>query len=185
MNNKSQLNDTEIGQRIKSIRLNLGVNMEDFGKMFDPKASKGVVSNWENSYNKPNNKRIKEIAKMGNVSVDYLLHGSKNLNEELNTLMNSAAFAAEKKELTSLLEKIDFNEKDVKNLLIYLTLMETAKSNSEIEQIVKSFIEYLAYFIKSAENGSLNTKQIGELKDLFQGTYDLLIEEFEKQNSNS
>lgn len=68
-----------IGSRIKRIRKNLGLSMEEFGKLFSPKASKGVVSNWENGYNKPNNERLKKIAELGNVSIDYLLHGRQDL----------------------------------------------------------------------------------------------------------
>lgn len=68
-----------IGSRIKIIRKNLGLSMEEFGKLFSPKASKGVVSNWENGYNNPNNERLKKIAELGNVSIDYLLHGRQDL----------------------------------------------------------------------------------------------------------
>lgn len=63
----------EVGDKIKSIRMNLGKTLEEFGKLFDPPASKGVVSNWENGYNLPNNNRLLKIAKLGNVTVEELL----------------------------------------------------------------------------------------------------------------
>lgn len=81
----------KVGQRIKFIRQKLGLTMEEFGELFEPKASKGVVSNWENNYNLPNNDRLKKIAELGKVSMGYLLNGEKadqmeNLREQLLSL---------------------------------------------------------------------------------------------------
>lgn len=63
-----------LGQRIKEHRLNLGETMEEFGKRFNAKS--GVVSNWENNKQKPNNKRLKVIADDMNITVTDLLNGS-------------------------------------------------------------------------------------------------------------
>ena len=63
-----------LGQRIKSIRQDKGLTMEEFGKFFD-NASKGVISNWEKGSNIPNNTRLKMIAQFGGISVDELLYG--------------------------------------------------------------------------------------------------------------
>lgn len=65
-----------IGDRIRHIRESKDLTMEQFGELFTPKASKGVVSNWENNYNKPNKKRLEKIAEIGGISVDELLFGS-------------------------------------------------------------------------------------------------------------
>lgn len=62
-----------ISRKIRKIRLSRGETMEEFGKLFDPPASKGVVSNWENGYNLPNQERLKRIAELGNVTVEELL----------------------------------------------------------------------------------------------------------------
>lgn len=69
--------NNQIGNRIRTIRKSLGLSMQEFGKLFNPPASKGVVSNWENNYNKPNNERLKTIANLGGVSVDELLYGDE------------------------------------------------------------------------------------------------------------
>lgn len=81
----------KIGFRIKEIRQSHNKTMEEFGKIFNPPASKGVVSNWENDYNYPNDKRLIKIAKLGNVSVEELLgsnpleqYTTNQLVEELN-----------------------------------------------------------------------------------------------------
>lgn len=60
-------------EKIRQIRKNLGLSMEEFGKLFNPPASKGGVSNWENGYNLPNNERLKRIAELGNTSVAEIL----------------------------------------------------------------------------------------------------------------
>lgn len=69
----------KIGHKIRQIRKRQnggkGLSMEEFGKLFDPPASKGVVSNWENNYNYPNEKRLQRIAELGGISTRDLLYG--------------------------------------------------------------------------------------------------------------
>lgn len=63
-----------VGKRIKSIRQNNGMNLEEFGNIFG--VSKSNVSKWENGRQRPNNQRLKEIAERGNCSISYLLYGT-------------------------------------------------------------------------------------------------------------
>lgn len=65
----------QVGQRIKSIRLRLGMTTDDFGKLFIPTASKGTISKWENGRYLPNNTRLVKIADLGGITVDKLLYG--------------------------------------------------------------------------------------------------------------
>lgn len=65
----------ELGKRIKEIRFKMGKSQEEFGELFNPPAPKSAVSRWEHG-GSPNKKRIKKIAQLGNISVDYLLNGS-------------------------------------------------------------------------------------------------------------
>lgn len=67
--------ENDLGIRIKDIRRTLGLTMEEFGKKFNPPASKGVVSNWENGYNNPNNARLQKISELGGISVNELIYG--------------------------------------------------------------------------------------------------------------
>lgn len=76
----------QLGKRIKTIRINLGLTMEEFIERVDGKSGKlrsGTVNNWENGKNAPNKKRLATIAKLGNVSVEYLIHGP-NLKKARN-----------------------------------------------------------------------------------------------------
>lgn len=69
----------EVGKRIRAIRKNLGLSMDELGKRIDEKTKSGTVSNWETGKNLPNNERLEKIANLGNVSVDYILNGEKDL----------------------------------------------------------------------------------------------------------
>lgn len=66
----------EVGQRIKNIRLENGDTLEEFGKRFN--TSKVTVFNWEKGRNLPNKSNLKEIADLGNISIEELLHGNEN-----------------------------------------------------------------------------------------------------------
>lgn len=80
------MDNIEIGKRINNIRLDLGMTMEDFGKIFN--TSKGTVNNWEKGRNLPNKANLKAIANLGNTTVDALLYGS--LNDRVGNLLNAA-----------------------------------------------------------------------------------------------
>lgn len=74
-----QRNAKEIGYSIKLIRKQLGLTMEEFGKKFDPVASESIVSRWESGVSIPNNRRLKKIADLGNVTVADLIFDNKVL----------------------------------------------------------------------------------------------------------
>ena len=63
-----------IGSRIRNIRLNKGMTLEEFGSLFN--ASKSIVYRWENGTSIPNAERFKAISKIGDVSIDNLLYGT-------------------------------------------------------------------------------------------------------------
>lgn len=70
------INNKEVGNRIRSIRKENGMTTDIFGDLFNPPASKGTVSKWENGHYLPNNERLVVIAELGNITVDELLYGS-------------------------------------------------------------------------------------------------------------
>lgn len=65
--------ESEVGKRIKMIRLELGMSGKEFGQQFQPHASDSIVSRWERGVNLPNARRIKRISELGNITVDELL----------------------------------------------------------------------------------------------------------------
>ncbi|MBY4765321.1 helix-turn-helix domain-containing protein [Streptococcus uberis] len=68
-------NNKLIGSRIKNIRLEKGMTLEEFGKLFN--ASKSSVYGWEKGRNLPNKERLKQIAKIGDMKLGVLLKGDK------------------------------------------------------------------------------------------------------------
>lgn len=65
----------EMGHRILSIRQKLGLTQKEFASRFNPPASKGAVSRWESGDRTPSDRTLQKIAKMGDVSVNYLRTG--------------------------------------------------------------------------------------------------------------
>lgn len=60
------------GEKIKEIRLSLGMTLEEFGKMFG--ATKSNVRSWEIGRNIPTPERLLTIAKLGGLTVEQLLY---------------------------------------------------------------------------------------------------------------
>lgn len=61
-----------IGEKIKEIRLNRGMTLEEFGKLLN--AGKSNVRKWEIGRNLPNPERLLTIAKLGGMTVEQLLY---------------------------------------------------------------------------------------------------------------
>ncbi len=74
----SKRNNKEIGLRINKIRLDKGMTLDEFGKLFG--ASKSSVYGWEKGRNLPNKERLKQIAKIGDISISQLLKGDVSYN---------------------------------------------------------------------------------------------------------
>lgn len=80
-------NNILLGNKIKEIRINEGLTLEQFGNILG--TSKSVVFKWERGVTKPNKARLKHIADLDGISVTELLskpleqYSSKELLEEL------------------------------------------------------------------------------------------------------
>lgn len=78
----NEIEKKKAGNRIKEIREQSGLTMEEFIEHIDGNSGKGrsgTVNNWESGQNLPNKKRLQKIASLGNVSVNYILHGTELL----------------------------------------------------------------------------------------------------------
>ena len=78
---KLKVNKRNVGLRIRQIRNNLNLTLEEFGKIFSSdvnnklNAGKSNVSTWERGDSLPNKARLEVIAKKGNMTVNELLYG--------------------------------------------------------------------------------------------------------------
>lgn len=101
-----------VGKRIRSIRLKHGMSMEHFGKLFS--ASKGNVATWEKGISLPNTIRLRQLATLGNITVDELLDITNyqelyELEKERNSLLEQEIQVL--KEQLNLLNKKDTSTK--------------------------------------------------------------------------
>ena len=68
------------GKRLRTLRLEKGLNGIELGKMFN--FSKSTISSWENETREPSHEILKILANYFEVSLDYLLGISDNrINE--------------------------------------------------------------------------------------------------------
>ena len=117
-----------IGERIKDIRLNKGMTLEEFGKLFN--ASKSIVYRWENGTSFPNPERLKAIAKIGDTTVEELLY----LNQvEFNKRMEN-----KDDELRELIfEKLVSFFNELKRTELNNVVLESEKINRIVSLIIK------------------------------------------------
>lgn len=95
------LNKKQIANRIRNIReKKLGLTMEEFGKLLN--TSKGAVNNWEKEKSLPNKERLKNIAELGETTIEYILYGS--LEDYAKDLLNE--LEKELKEDDSITDKV-------------------------------------------------------------------------------
>ena len=70
---KVEVDKKLVGRRIRRIRREKGMTLEEFGKIFG--ATKGNVAKWEQGQSLPCPNRIKEIADLAGMIVQELLEG--------------------------------------------------------------------------------------------------------------
>lgn len=100
-----------VGKRIKTIRLELGYNMREFGEKIskDNPPSNSIVSRWEKGISLPSAGRLKAIAELGNTTVNHLLF--YKTKEEIQLDVYKMFF----EEIESKSKKIE--EYEIKNLV--------------------------------------------------------------------
>lgn len=64
---------TDLGQKIKELRMDKGLTMEEFGKLCN--TEKQTVNNWEKGRNEPSPDRLKMIADIAGKSVSEFVYG--------------------------------------------------------------------------------------------------------------
>ncbi|QTL97910.1 helix-turn-helix domain-containing protein [Iocasia frigidifontis] len=101
-----------LGKRICKLRKKNGLKQEDLGKKL--KVVKSTISLYENDVNIPDINKIKKLAEIFEVSLEYLLFGKKqsdlinklrNLTENNSELENLLSCLADRKDLLQLLQE--------------------------------------------------------------------------------
>ena len=119
-----------IGRRIKEIRLEKGMTTKEFGKLFG--ASDSNVTSWEKGRTSPNPERLKAIAKIGDTTVEELLHSYLN-QVEFNKRMEN-----KDDELRELIfEKLVSFFNELKRTELNNVVLESEKINRIVSLIIK------------------------------------------------
>lgn len=173
----------EVGNRIKSIRINKGLSMDEFAIMIDNKAKSGTVANWETGKNLPNNARLKRIAEIGEVSVEFLLTGDIFNSTSLVEIANQATLygrTEEEKVKQKYIESLlavnlqDLNFKQIEILHRSLIFLNNTQENNEAIFAYSDLSQLINKF--AFDNTSISDKN----KDKAQNYLDILIEELRK-----
>ncbi|MDS4006602.1 MULTISPECIES: transcriptional regulator [Staphylococcus] len=122
------------------MRKELGLTMEEFGKKFKNTAHKSIVSKWEKGLTKPSNERLKEIADLGNVSINQLLYGDflgelENIaSEEVTNTLNDNNLEIDDYEFKSLMSSVS---------RLIVTFYERGEENFDINLFKRLLRHYI------------------------------------------
>ncbi len=176
-------NRIALGSRIKAIRQKRGENQEQFGKHFTPPSNKGTVSRWESGISKPSAQRLREIAELGGVTVNFLLNGDATTVEETQKLLNKitnhpeSTSIEEKKQLNSIqlelsqmLKLHDLNEK-TKDSNIHNEQLNDFRAEMSVffdGKLTYTQVEFLTLVVKLFNNLNLqdDSSSIQKFKDI-------------------
>lgn len=139
------VNKRNVGLRIRQIRNNLNLTLEEFGKIFSSNlnnklnAGKSNVSTWERGDSLPNKQRLEIIAKKGNMTVNKLLYGSINefLENNTNNLIENSDYPYPSSFKS-------FNIKD--DVIDYIEMLKFTENRivaiDDIDEVVEVFYVY-------------------------------------------
>ena len=168
-----------LGQRIKAIRLDKGMTLEEFGKLFG--TSKSIVSRWESGISSPNPERLKTIAKVGDMTVSQLLHGElggshynwEKIEEMLVNIFNGEKI--DKLALTNTQNIIDkafflnFGLEEIINIYLFQSNTETPiKSLEDLQDYFEQTAEGLSNYL---ENSTADSRMDLEIQIAFANNY--------------
>lgn len=124
MDNTQSL-DNEIGNRIKGIRMSLGLNQQEFGDMLN--LTKSAICTYEKGLRTPRQSTISLICKKFNVNPDYIKYGNE-------PIFISAMDSHEMLNILAAVYDLEPIDKDI--IYNYLTLEK--KSRKAISSYLKS-----------------------------------------------
>ena len=137
-----------IGQRIKQIRREKGMTMEEFGNLLS--TSKSIVYRWEIGTNLPNPERLKTIAKLADITVEELLSGSKKdyflkyAIESLNNILNTKPLSQFDEDNSNFVYK--YSEEILPIIEEHLKHLQLSMySNKDIEKYIDDTINEIVY----------------------------------------
>lgn len=168
------IDKVEVGKRIKNIRLENSKNLREFGELISKNLgenkyiSDSIVSRWEKGTSVPSAKRLKEIAEIGNVSVNFLLYGAEVTYNDISKNIG-----------TPNMQKfiVDNFEFFIKNYLLYSEYNHHSIKTAELLSLLSDVV---GYDITSLTRKMYNLVSDKNLSFYHHGVYLLLNEDFSK-----
>lgn len=149
-----KIEDIELGQRIKDIRAGLKMNQKSFSKKIG--ATVSALSNWENGRNKPNDIMLREIAQLGNVSVNYLLNGEENITtKKLIKQIESLKVSIENKN-----KKIANFEKAIDDITDKLNNLFLDEPSSSVNHISQASYKYELESLEKMKEAQVRNREL-------------------------
>lgn len=109
-----------LGRRIKELRNSKNLTQEELAQKLD--ANRPTLSNWELDRTQPGYTMLKKVAEFFEVSTDYLLNGTLNIDE---LLPGGKLLVYSKKD-----EIIDISDLSDKDKLIIINIINMAKNQN-------------------------------------------------------
>lgn len=167
-----------IGQRIKQVRVENQLTMDEFGKKLPRNPTRSAVSRWESGKSLPNSERLDAIAKLGGFSVDYLLTGVVDLDASATNW-----YAKERQMYVSALDSFSGNSLTVRTTLINITnsifnLLDHSMNIDQTERLLLGWSYQFRNFTKIETPTELETEG-------FKSLTMKLIDSLNEQNKNS
>jgi transcriptional regulator with XRE-family HTH domain len=72
-----ELSPIHLGLRLRKIRVDMGLEREEFGQMFEPVIRKWSADRYENGNDIPLSERLIQYAILGKVSINFLIYGTE------------------------------------------------------------------------------------------------------------
>ncbi|EGO5116206.1 helix-turn-helix domain-containing protein [Enterococcus faecalis] len=155
-------NPVETGKRIKSIRSNFGMTMEQFADLIG-NAQKGNINNWERGFSLPNKERLIKIAELSNKTIDWIKWGT--LEEYITSYLIDSGYELYIKDFPEITHKIF---KDIKER--YSDTFSLDKNYELLHPIIKNI--FAKYYSKEFED---------YLNEILANNINPLIEEYASQ----
>lgn len=186
--NTKDIDVLEVGTRIRNIRIEKGLSMEEFGKLFN--TSKGTVNNWEKGRNLPNKENLKSIALLNDITVDELLTGKEPLRK-----IGEQLIIAELKEFKNSIKSSEgyrgLAYVDDDNIIYYLYLrMPKVDFRPNVSHLVDKAVatwhhssstvlpEFASKMLKDIDNNEVNEEQKYFFYKIMMDIQDLVLDDY-------
>lgn len=146
----------ELGKRLKASRIRAGFTQNDIADRFDVNSS--VISNYERGYRDPSSYKLRILADLYHVSVDYLLGRTDNM-------LLADTIASELSTIKDVKDKMAFLDGNNSNTSTQEPTEVRELTRTEIEDILNTN-QFIRWYRESPESFSKELENLGKMAHL-------------------